>query len=82
MQCNKRQENCVVAYKSHTFNLAESNYSITQYETLTEVWAINHFHDITLGYETIVFTKHAAITELFKGKRYLMGKLKRWHLTI
>ncbi len=82
MQCNDRQKNHVVLYKSHILNLAESNYSITHLETLTEVLGLNHFCDIILGHETAVYTKHAAITELFEGKKYLMSKLKRRHLTI
>ncbi len=44
-------------------------------------WALKHFRDIILGYPITVFTDHAAVTELFKG-RNLTGRLARWYLTI
>ncbi len=53
-------------YMSRTPNQAESNYSMTHQETLAVVWALEHFRGIILGYPIIVFTDHAAVTELLK----------------
>ncbi len=66
---------------SRTVNQAEKKYYLTHQETLTIVWALKHFRDITLGYPVIVFTHHAPVTQLFKG-RNLTGRLARWYLTI
>ncbi len=44
-------------------------------------WALKYFRDIILGYPITVYTDHAAVTELFKGKN-LTGRLARWYLTI
>ncbi len=45
------------------------------------MWALKHFRDIILGYPITVFTDHAPVTELFKG-RNRTGRLARWYLTI
>ncbi len=45
------------------------------------MWSLKIFRYIILGYEIIVYTDHAAVTELFKDKN-LAGKLARWYLTI
>ncbi len=80
MQQDARGKHRVVAYASRTLSQAESNYSVTQ-ETLAVVWALKHFRNIIRGYPITVFTQHAAVTELFKGKN-LIGRLARWYLTI
>ncbi|RUM30633.1 MAG: hypothetical protein DSY32_02035 [Aquifex sp.] len=81
MQQDARGKNRPIAYASRTLNPAESNYSVTHQETLAVVWALKHFRDIILGYPITVYTDHAAVTELFKG-RNLSGRLARWYLTI
>ena len=81
MQQDDRGKNRVIAYASRTLNAAESNYSVTHLETLAVVWALKHFRDVVYGYPVTVFTDHAAVTELFKG-RNLSGRLARWYLTI
>ncbi len=68
MQPDGRGKNHAIAYASRTLTPAESNYSVTQQETLAVVWALKHFRDIILGYPITVYTDHAAVTELFKGK--------------
>ncbi len=70
-----------IAYASRTLTRAESNYSVTHQEILAVVWALKHFRDIILGYPITVFTDHAAVTELFKG-RNLTGRLARRYITI
>ncbi len=79
-QPDARGKNRAIAYASSTLNQAESNYSVTHQETLAVVWALKHFRDIILGYPITVFTDHAPVTELFKG-RNLTGRLARY-LTI
>ncbi len=81
MQTDARGKHRVTAYASRKLNAAESNYSVTHQETLAVVWALRHFRDIIFGYPVQVYTDHAAITELFKG-RNLTGRLARWFLTI
>ncbi len=81
LQPDARGKNRAIAYASRTLNPAESNYSATHQETLAVVWALKHFRDIILGYPITVYTDHAAVTELFKGKN-LTGRLARWYLTI
>ncbi len=81
MQFDESGKNHVIAYLSHTLNSAEANYCITHLETLAVVRSLQNFGDIILGYEITVYTDHAAVTELFKGKN-LTGQLARWYLTI
>ncbi len=81
MQPDESGKNQVIVYASRTLNPAESSYSVTHQETLAIIWALKQFKDIILGYQITVFTDHAAVTELFKG-RNLNGRLVRWYLTI
>ena len=81
MQQDIRGKNHVIAYASRVLTPAESNYSVTHQETLAVVWALKHYRDIVKGYPITIYTDHAAVTELFKG-RNLSGRLARWYLTI
>ncbi len=74
MQPDARGKNRPIAYASRSLTPAESNYSVTHQETLAVVWALKYFRDIILGYSITVYTDHAAVTELFKGKN-LTGRL-------
>ncbi len=76
MQPDDRGKNRAIAYASWTLNPAETNYSVTHLEGLAVVWALKHYREIILGYNITVFTDHAAITELFRGR------LARWYLTV
>ncbi len=80
IQPDARGKNRAIAYASRTLTPAESNYSVTHQETQV-VRALRHFRNIILGYSITVYTDHAAVTELFKGKN-LTGRLARWYLTI
>ncbi len=81
IQPDTRGKNHAIVYASRTLNQAEANYSVTHQETLAIVWALKQFRDIILGYPITVFTDHAPVTELFKG-RNLTSRLVRWYLTI
>ncbi len=76
-----RSKNRAIAYANRTLNSTESNYSVTHQETLAVVWALKHFRDILGCFILRIYTDHAAVTELFKGKN-LTGQLARWYLTI
>ncbi len=81
MQCNVRGRNYVIAYATRVLNAAKANYSVTHLETVIVVWLLKHFKDIVPGYPITIYTDHAAVIELFKGKN-LKCRLARWHCTI
>ncbi len=81
MQTDEADKRHVVAFASRVLSPAEKNYSVTHLEVLAVVWALQHFRDIIMGYKITVYTDHAAITDIFKGKN-LSGRLARWYLTI
>ncbi len=73
MQCDEIGKNHEIAYASRTLNLSESNYSLTPLEIIALVFGLKHFREIKSGDEITVYTDHAVVTELFKGKK-LNGK--------
>ena len=50
-----------VAYTSCSLSKSEANYSITQLEILTVVWAVMYFHCYLYGCSVTVFTDHSAV---------------------
>ena len=56
-----------IYYANKTFNEAQENYSTTEKEMLTMVFACEKFRPYILGSHVIIHTDHAAI-------RYLMAK--------
>ncbi len=74
MQPDDSGKNRDIAYASRTLNPAETNNSVTHLKGLAVVWALKLYHDVILGYKITVFTDHAAISELFRGK----GKKSQW----
>ncbi len=77
MQTDTRDKNYVIVYASRVLNSAESNYSITHQETLAVVWALKYSKNIILGFPITVYTDHAPVIELFKGKKnnWTTGKM-------
>ncbi len=71
-----QKNNHVIAFVSRVLTPAERNYSVTHLEILAVVWALKHFRDNIMGYKINVYTDHAPITEIFKG-RNLSGRLAR-----
>ena len=70
-----------IAYASRSLDPSESNYGITELETLAVVWAARYFRPYLLGHRTIVYTDHSACVSVLSSARP-SGKLARWALTI
>ena len=77
MQTDNRGKNQPVAFASRTLNPAERNYSVTHLEALAIVWGLKKFRDIVYGYSITVYSDHAPVGDLFRG-RNLNGRLARW----
>ena len=68
-----------IYYASRTFNEAQENYSTTEKEMLTIVFACEKFRPYILGSHVIVHTDHAAIKYLM-SKKEAKPRLIRWVL--
>ena len=66
-----------VAYASRALTPAESNYAITELETLAVVWACSHFHAYLYGHNVVIYTDHSAVKAIL-GAPSLNGKHARW----
>ena len=71
----------VIYYASKTFNEAQENYSTTEKEMLTMVFACEKFRPYILGSHVIIHTDHAAIKYLM-AKKDAQPRLIRWVLLI
>ena len=58
----------IIYYVSRTLAEAQLNYTITEKEMLTVVFAINKFKSYLLGSKVIIFTDHATIKYLLAKK--------------
>ena len=69
-----------VAYASRSLSIAERNYSITELETLSVVWAVQHFRAL-YGHNVTVITDHSAVKSVLEtpGSN---GKHARWWLKV
>ena len=70
-----------IYYASKTFNEAQENYSTTEKEMLTIVFACEKFRPYILVSHFIIHTDHAAIKYLM-GKREAKPRLIRWVLLL
>ncbi len=80
MQTGKSDKKHIKAFASRVLTTPEKNFYVTHLKALAIVWALKHFRDSD-GEQIVVYTDHAAITDLFTGKN-LHGRLARWFLTI
>ncbi|RDX96265.1 Retrovirus-related Pol polyprotein from transposon 17.6, partial [Mucuna pruriens] len=71
----------VIAYASCTLDSAQANYSTTEKELLTILFALDKFHSYLLGSKIIVFSDHAALKFLLK-KPDAKLRLIRWMLLL
>ena len=70
-----------IYYASKTFNEAQENYSITEKEMLTIVFACEKFRPYILMSQGIIHTNHAAIKYLM-AKKEAKPRLIRWALLL
>lgn len=75
---NERQ---TIGFASRTLNSAEKNYSATELELLSIVFACEKFRVFILGYPVNVLTDHKALTFLFRC-RLRNARLTRWTLVL
>ena len=70
-----------IAYASRGLTPSETRYGISELEALAAVWALRKFRVYLLGYETIWYPDHAALTSLMNLKNP-SGKLARWGMAV
>lgn len=80
-QLSNDGERHTIAFASKTLNAAEKNYSITELELLSIVFACGKFRVFILGYPVYVLTDHQALTFLFQC-RLRNSRLTRWTLLL
>ena len=66
-----------IAYASRSLSKAESNYGITELETLAVVWVLTHFRTYIYGNEVTVYTNHSAVKGVLETPNP-SGKHARW----
>ncbi|GFV67261.1 retrovirus-related Pol polyprotein from transposon 17.6 [Trichonephila clavipes] len=70
-----------IAFASRTLNKAERNYTVTEYECLAVIWALNKFKTYFGSLPVNVIPDHAALTKLTNGKN-LSSRMIRWALKL
>ncbi|GFW43907.1 retrovirus-related Pol polyprotein from transposon opus [Trichonephila clavipes] len=70
-----------IAFASRTLNKAERNYTVTERECLSVIWALNKFKTYFGPLPVKVITDHAALTKLTNGKN-LSSRMIRWALKL
>lgn len=74
-------EHLVISFASRTLTNSERNYSVTEKELLSVVFACNKFRTYILGYPTTVRSDHKSISFLQKCKLN-HGRITRWILAL
>jgi len=80
-QLTSNGERRTILFASRTLNSAERNYSITELELLSVVFACEKFRVFILGYPVQVLTDHQTLTFLFQC-RLRNARLTRWTLLL
>nr|GFB86546.1 uncharacterized protein [Tanacetum cinerariifolium] len=70
-----------IHYASKTMNQAETNYTTTEKEMLTVVYAFENFHSYLIMNKSIVYTDHSALKYLF-AKKDAKARLLLWILLL
>nr|GFA54531.1 reverse transcriptase domain-containing protein [Tanacetum cinerariifolium] len=70
-----------IYYASKTMNQAEANYTTTEKEMLTVVYAFKKFRSYLIMNKSIVYTDHSALKYLF-DKKDAKARLLRWILLL
>ena len=71
----------VVYYASKTLNEAQRNYTTTEKELLTVVYALDKFLAYLVGSSIVIFTDHSALKYLLT-KKDAKAKLIKWFLLL
>lgn len=77
--CNNERR--TISFASRVLNAAERNYSITELELLSVVFACQKFRVFILGYKINVITDHQALVFLYRC-RLRNARLTRWTLLL
>ncbi|KAM1476393.1 hypothetical protein ACFXTO_038387 [Malus domestica] len=77
----KDKKQHVIYYSSRTLNDAKLNYSTTEKELLTVVFALDKFRSYSLGTKVIIYTDHIALKYLLI-KKEAKPRLIRWMLLL
>jgi hypothetical protein len=77
----KEKKPHVIYYASRTLNSAQMNYTTTEKELLTVVFALDKFRSYLMGTSIVVFTDHAALRYLL-SKKDAKARLIRWILLL
>jgi hypothetical protein len=80
-QCDDEGKEFVVAYASHSNNVAESRYSSYKGECLAAMWVIAHFRCYLFGTQFTLVTDYQSFKWLMESNK-LTGKLTRWALIL
>ena len=70
-----------IAYASRSLQPHETNYAISELETLGLVWAVKMFRPYILGHHCVILTDHSACTSLLNAA-HPSAKLARWAMAI
>lgn len=80
-QMDEVSERKTISFASRTLSVAERNYSITELELLSVVFACDKFRIFILGHPINVITDHQALIFLFRC-RLRNARLTRWTLIL
>lgn len=74
-------EHLVIAFASRVLSACERNYTVTEKEMLSVVFACTKFRTFILGHQIVVRSDHKAIS-FFRECRLSHGRLTRWILAL
>jgi len=70
-----------IAYASKTLTKTQRNYTVTERECLSAVWAVDHFRPYIEGTHFVLFSDHASLLWL-RNLKDPVGRLARWAMKL